>query len=289
MQIHRTTKPLVESIEKIKKEDKSIGFVPTMGCLHEGHLSLIRKACKDTDWVVASIFVNPIQFGPKEDFKKYPRDFKRDIELCRINGVDGVFMPQTKSIYEKGFSSFVNVENITDRLCGESRPGHFRGVTTVVTKLFNIVQPDIAYFGQKDAQQAIVIKKMVEELSMPVKIEVAPIVREKDGLAMSSRNAYLTKNERKKALTLYRSLQMAKTLFKKGERDSRAIIHAMRQLIHAEPGIKIEYISIVDTQELSFVRRISGEVLVAVAVWIGKTRLIDNAILETRKVRKERG
>lgn len=279
MKVYKAITPLAEKIDSIKKQKKSIGFVPTMGYLHEGHLSLIRKAGKDTDCVVASIFVNPVQFGPREDFKEYPRDLKRDLALCKKNDVDIVFMPKLKSIYRNGFSTYVNVESLTDGLCGRSRPGHFKGVTTVVAKLFNIVSPDIAYFGQKDAQQAIVIKRMVKDLNMPIKIKMMPIIRERDGLAMSSRNIFLTTEEHRQALSLYKSLKLARDLYRKRERDSRTIIRKMRSTILKEKDAKIDYISIVDAKELKRANRISGKVLVALAVKIGKTRLIDNMIL----------
>lgn len=279
MEVYQGIKPLINRISKVKKQGKRIGFVPTMGFLHEGHLSLIRKAVKDTDCVVVSIFVNPIQFGPGEDLEKYPRDSRRDLRLCRDNGVDVVFMPTPKMLYRNGFSTYVDVENLTDGLCGIQRPGHFKGVTTVVLKLFNIIRPDRAYFGQKDAQQALLIKKMVEDLDMPVKIRVMPIVREKDGLAMSSRNTYLNSCQRREALSLYKSLRIAKTLHKKGEKDPKKIIKKMRSVILKEEHARIDYVSIVDLKRLKAVNRISKKALVAVAVKIGKTRLIDNVIL----------
>lgn len=279
MRAHRGIKRLVENIRAEKRQGKTIGLVPTMGFLHDGHLSLIKKARKDTDCVVVSIFVNPIQFGPREDLKQYPRDLKRDLKLCRINDVDIVFLPTSKIMYPTGFSAYVDVENLTRGLCGSSRPGHFKGVTTVVAKLFNIVKPDIAYFGQKDAQQAIVIRKMVEDLNMPVKIKVLPIVREKDGLAMSSRNIYLDNSQRKQALSLYKSLKLARDLYRRGEKDSKKIIKNMRSVMLKEKDTKIEYVSIVDLKELKDLDRISKKALVAVAVKIGKTRLIDNTIL----------
>ena len=279
MEIYRSAKTLAVKIESLKRRRKTIGFVPTMGCLHEGHLSLMRRARKDTDCVIVSIFVNPIQFGPKEDFKRYPRDLNRDLELCEKEKVNIVFIPQASAMYRNGFSAYVNVENLTNGLCGSLRPGHFKGVATVVTKLFNIVRPDVAYFGQKDAQQAIVIKKMVEDLNMPIKIRTMPIVREKDGLAMSSRNLYLSAEERRQALSLYRSLNVAKALRKKGERNPKKIANRMRKVITAEKNPKIDYISIVDLENLKDVDRIPRKALVALAVRIGKIRLIDNAIL----------
>jgi len=266
-------------IKMLKKEGRSIGFVPTMGYLHEGHLSLVKAAKKHTDVVVMSIFVNPKQFGHGEDFDKYPRDLKRDEELSRNAGVDIIFFPSVKDMYPEGFRTYVTVEKLTDTLCGESRPGHFRGVATVVAKLFNIVKPDIAYFGQKDAQQAIVIKKMVKDLNMGIEIKVMPTIREKDGLAMSSRNAYLSEVERNDAAILYQSLKAAESLIAGGEKIPKNVIRAMERLIKEKPSAKIEYISIVDAEDLQDASLISGEVLVALAVFIGKTRLIDNVVI----------
>ncbi len=279
MKVYKSIKSLLNGIALIKKKGKTIGFVPTMGSLHEGHLSLIRKARKDTDCVAVSIFVNPIQFGPKEDFKQYPRDIGRDTQLCKKTGADIVFVPTQKIIYENGFSTYVNVEDITNSLCGARRPNHFRGVTTIVAKLFNIVKPDIAYFGQKDAQQAIIIKKMVKDLDMPVKVKIAPTVREKDGLAMSSRNTYLNASQRRQALVLQRSLRLAKDLCRSGEKDTKAIIKKMRNIILKEKDAKIDYVSIVGLERLEDIDRISKKALAAVAVKIGNTRLIDNTIL----------
>ncbi len=261
-----------------KKEGKSVGFVPTMGYLHEGHLSLVKTAKKHTDVVIMSIFVNPIQFGPGEDLAKYPRDLKHDEELAGSAGVDIIFYPSAKDMYPPGYCTYVNVEGLTDNLCGRSRPGHFRGVTTVVAKLFGIVKPDIAYFGQKDAQQAIIIKKMAEDLNTGVEIKVLPTVREVDGLAMSSRNMYLSASEREDASILYQSLEQAEYLIDKGERDAKKVIKAIETMIKEKTSSKIDYISIVDTKELKDVDTISGEVLIALAVFIGKTRLIDNII-----------
>ncbi len=279
MKLYKDVKLLIDEIARIKKEDSSVGFIPTMGFLHEGHSSLIKKARKDTDFVVVSIFVNPIQFGPKEDLKKYPRDLNKDLDLCKKNGVDIVFAPEAKSIYVNGFSTYVDVKNITDRLCGAKRPGHFRGVTTVCMKLFNIIKPDIAYFGQKDAQQAFVIKKMVKDLNIPIDIKIMPIIREKDGLAMSSRNTYLNSKERKEALSIYKSLRLAESLYKKGERDSKKILRNMKEAMLKEKDLKIDYISMVDTERFKDVDKLSKNSLIAVAVKIGNTRLIDNIIL----------
>lgn len=282
MKVYRSIRSLTKKVQEIKRKGHKIGLVPTMGFLHQGHMSLIRRAKKDTDCVIVSIFVNPAQFGPREDFKKYPRDLKRDLDLCEKEGVDIIFAPRAEEMYPEGYSTCVNVENITDRLCGASRPGHFKGVATVVTKLFNITLPDIAYFGQKDSQQAIVIKRMTEDLNMPVKIKVMPIVRELDGLAMSSRNVYLSQKERAQALSLYRALKLAKGLFNNGERDSGKIISRMRQAINKGSQARIEYIAVVDAKDLKGIKKISSQALVAVAAWVGKTRLIDNIVLKTR-------
>ena len=265
----------------MRREGKTIGFVPTMGYLHEGHLSLIRKARKENDYVVISIFVNPAQFGPREDFTKYPRNFLRDKKLARSCGVDSIFYPSAKAMYPQGYKTSVLVEDLSNVLCGARRPGHFRGVTTVVLKLFNIVGPDAAYFGRKDAQQAIIIKKMVEDLNLPVKIKVLPIVREKDGLAMSSRNTYLSKQERENATILYNSLQTAVGMIKSGDKDPRKITAAVRKMIKAKRGARIDYIKIVDFDTLKEVKKIKARSLIAVAVFIGKTRLIDNIIISS--------
>lgn len=274
------TIPRMSTFSKIlKKEGKTIGFVPTMGYLHEGHLSLVRITKKHTDVVVVSIFVNPMQFGPGEDYEKYPRDFKRDEELARNAGADVIFYPKEKEMYPEGYATYVNVERLSDVLCGRARPGHFRGVTTVVTKLFGIVKPDIAYFGQKDAQQAIIIKKMAQDLNMGVEIKILPTVRDPDGLAMSSRNVYLSGEEKKDAVCLYQSLKRAEELIDKGERDSKKIIKAMEDVIKTKPAARIDYISIVDTKELEELKAVSGEALIALAVFVGVTRLIDNIIV----------
>jgi pantoate--beta-alanine ligase len=278
---------LVDSIPRIttlvkmlRKEAKAIGFVPTMGYLHEGHLSLVKAAKKHTDVVVMSIFVNPMQFGPKEDFEKYPRDFKRDEQMASDAGVDIIFYPSVKDMYPEGYSTYVTVEGLTDTLCGASRPAHFRGVTTVVAKLLNIVKPDVAYFGQKDAQQAIVIKKMAQDLNMDVEVKVMPIVRERDGLAMSSRNSYLSEDERRDALILYQALKKAESLVSDGERSSKKIVKAMKDMISAKPSVRLDYVSVVDTKSLKEVDMISKEALVAIAAQVGRTRLIDNAIVK---------
>ena len=267
-------------VKMYKKEGKSISLVPTMGYLHEGHLSLVRAARKHTDVVVMSIFVNPIQFGPKEDFEKYPRDLKRDEQLATSAGADIIFHPSVQDMYPSGYSTYVNVEGLTDNLCGASRTGHFKGVTTVVAKLFEIVRPDLAYFGQKDAQQAIVIKKMADDLNMGIEVKIMPIVREPDGLAMSSRNVYLSADERKDALVLYGSLKKTEDIIRSGERDAKKVIKMMQESIKAVSAARIDYVSIVDTANLKDMKTISGDVLIAVAVFIGRTRLIDNIIMK---------
>ena len=265
--------------KSLRANGQTIGFLPTMGALHEGHLSLMRKARKENDVVVVSIFVNPIQFGPKEDYRRYPRNLRQDARLCSKEGTDIIFYPQVKDIYPQGYKTYVDVDDLSKVLCGKFRPGHFKGVATVVTKLFNIVNPDIAYFGQKDAQQAIIIQRMAKDLNMPVSIKVMPTVREKDGLALSSRNAYLSKEQRKDAAVLYQALNLARDLIKQGNRDPFNIIHKMKQLIKRKKSAKIQYISILDLKDLKTLARIKGKVLVALAVWIGKIRLVDNIMV----------
>jgi pantoate--beta-alanine ligase len=256
-----------------------VGFVPTMGYLHEGHLALVRRARVENDVVAVSIFVNPTQFGPNEDFTRYPRDPDRDLGLLAKERVDIVFMPQEEEMYPLGFSSWVDVGKVAEHLEGKLRPGHFRGVATVVTKLFNIVQPHKAYFGQKDAQQAVVIERIVRDLDMNLDIVVVPIVREPDGLAISSRNIYLDSEERKAALILWKSLELARNLWSKGERDAEAIRQGMSSFIQQEPKAKIDYVSIADPETLEELIKVKPPALISVAVWIGKTRLIDNLLL----------
>jgi pantoate--beta-alanine ligase len=250
-----------------------------MGALHIGHISLIKAARKKTDFVVVSIFVNPTQFGPKEDFKKYPRPIKKDLQICRANGVALVFNPSVKQMYHSGNLTSVNVGKITEPLCGRCRPGHFRAVATICAKLFNIVQPDIAFFGQKDAQQALVIKQMVTDLDMPLKIVVCPTIREPDGLAVSSRNKYLNSRQKKQALCLYESLQKAKKMVKSGITDTAKIIKQMKEIIRKAGPAKIDYIEIIDARTLEKVKKIDRKVLVALAVKISPARLIDNIVL----------
>lgn len=263
-----------------KEEGLTIGFVPTMGYLHEGHKSLIDAARKDNDKVVVSIFVNPMQFAPTEDLESYPRDLQKDSQLCKDAGVDLIFHPQPEEMYTDGFCSYVDMNGLTTELCGKSRPIHFRGVQTVVLKLFNIVKPDKAYFGQKDAQQLAVIKRMVKDLNVDTEIVGCPIIREPDGLAKSSRNTYLTPDERKAALILSRSLKLGKELIDSGETDSKKVIKAITDSINTEPLAKIDYVDIVDFSTITPTDKIGKSVLVAVAVYIGKTRLIDNFITQ---------
>jgi pantoate--beta-alanine ligase len=258
---------------------KRLGFVPTMGALHEGHLSLIRAAKARCDVVAASIFVNPTQFGPNEDFSKYPRALERDCQLLEKERVDLLFTPSVQEMYPAGAVTFVTVEGLSERLCGKSRPGHFRGVTTVVAKLLHITQPDFAFFGQKDAAQVAIIQRMVRDLNLGVEIVVCPIVRESDGLAMSSRNAYLSPQERKSALVLSRSLAQVKKLFEQGERRTAELGTAGREIFAEEPPIRLDYFEIVNPETLEPVEHINNPALVAVAAFVGGTRLIDNIVL----------
>jgi pantoate--beta-alanine ligase len=258
----------------------SVGFVPTMGYLHQGHLALVKQARAENSVVVVSIFVNPTQFGPTEDFKSYPRDTERDLAMLRKERTDIVFMPLAEEMYPEGFNSWVEVEKVTDRLEGSYRPGHFKGVATVVAKLFNIVEPARAYFGQKDAQQALVIKKMVADLNMNLEVIVAPTVRESDGLAMSSRNVYLNLQERQAATVLFKALTLARNRREKGERNAETLRQEMTSLISQEPLAKIEYVSIADAQTLEELSKIDRSALVSLSVRFGKTRLIDNMLLE---------
>ncbi len=261
---------------------KTIAFVPTMGYLHEGHLSLVEEAHKHGDLVVVSIYVNPTQFGPNEDLNRYPRDFARDEKLCREHEVAAVFYPSDREMYGPHHKTYVVTQDLSQKLCGVSRPTHFRGVTTVVAKLFNIVQPDIAVFGQKDAQQAVIIRRMIEDLNFDVRLIVAPIVREADGLAMSSRNKYLSSEERKQAAILYQSLRLAEQEFAKGNHNLDEIKQMMRDLIASRPLARIDYIEAVDAATLDEPRPGQADVLVALAVYFGNTRLIDNTILRGR-------
>lgn len=260
--------------------ERPMGLVPTMGYLHEGHLSLARRARQDCASVVVSIFVNPTQFGPKEDLSKYPRDLKRDLEMLESVGVDLVWTPTPEIMYPPGFQTWVEVQDVTTPLEGAQRPGHFRGVTTVVAKLFNAVGPAKAYFGQKDAQQAAVIRQMTSDLNFPIEIVVCPIVREPDGLAMSSRNVYLQPAERKAATVLWRALQAAKAAYDNGERDADKLREIMSQTIASEPLAQMQYVSCADFSTLQELKTVTGKALLSMAVFFGKTRLIDNVVLE---------
>jgi len=275
---------VVETIGEMKRVRlelaEPVGFVPTMGYLHEGHLALVRRARAESPSVVVSIFVNPTQFGPQEDFDEYPRDPQHDLALLEKERVDIVFMPSAAEMYPPQFSSWVEVGKVTERLEGASRPGHFKGVTTVVAKLFNIVQPTRAYFGQKDAQQLVVIKKMVADLNMNLEIVTVPTVRESDGLVMSSRNTYLNPEERKAAVVLYQALTLAQKLWSQGEKDTDKLRRQMIDLIQSEPLATIDYVSIADAETLDELDTVTPPALVSLAVKIGKTRLIDNAVLE---------
>jgi pantoate--beta-alanine ligase len=267
-------------VRQVKEKGMSIGLVPTMGSLHEGHLTLMRQAKKNCDVVIVSIFVNPTQFGPTEDFAKYPRDLSGDSQQAAKAGVDVIFHPQPEEMYPAGYSSFIEINGITQKLCGLSRPGHFRGVATVVTKLFNIIQSDKAFFGQKDAQQVLVLKRMVADLNMNVTLEVVPIVREEDGLAMSSRNAFLSPEERKAALVLSQSLQLAQKLVDQGQVNARNIKEQVILKIQKEKLAQIDYVEVYSYPQLENLDVIRDKALLALAVRIGNTRLIDNAILE---------
>lgn len=280
MRLIKTIDEMRELRKATRKSAQRLGLVPTMGALHEGHLSLVRAACDKSDLVAVSIFVNPTQFGPNEDFAKYPRNLEKDSEMLEREHVDVIFAPSVDDMYPAGAVTWVIVENMSDRLCGKSRPGHFRGVTTIVAKLFNIIEPEVAFFGQKDAAQVAIIRRMVRDLNIPVEIEVAAIVRETDGLALSSRNAYLNPQERKAALILHRSLQCALKLFKQGERNSAKLIAVSKQEFASEPSARLDYLEIVDPDSLEPVLTVSNRALIAVAAFIGNTRLIDNIIID---------
>lgn len=266
-------------IKEWKKQGFTVGLVPTMGYLHEGHQSLIKKAVDENDKVVVSVFVNPIQFAPNEDLETYPRDLEADKKLCDSTGADLIFHPTPDEMYPDGFSTHIQMDNLTKELCGKTRPTHFGGVCTVVGKLFNIVQPDKAYFGQKDAQQLAIIKRMVRDLNFDLEIVGCPIIREPNGLAKSSRNTYLSADERKAALILSKSIELGKELVANGEKNAQNIIKAMTDKINTEPLARIDYVNVVDALNIEPIDVIQGETLVAIAVYIGKTRLIDNFII----------
>ena len=284
MEIIRTIPLMQSKSRQIRREGKTIGFVPTMGYLHEGHLSLIRIARKRADVVVVSIFVNPTQFGPNEDYDRYPRDFERDRKLCEKEGVDIIFAPSVEEMYppdDLKNRTYVDIDGeMTKVLCGKYRPGHFRGVMTVVAKLFNIVQPDFAVFGQKDGQQLAVIRKMVKDLNFPIEIVAGPTVREPDGLAMSSRNEYLSPEERKVAPAIYKALVLGKTMIENGERDAKKVVAAVREFLENSGPFKVQYVEIVDADTMEILDKIRGRVMIATAVFLGNTRLIDNVVVE---------
>ena len=280
MEIMGSIKRVREQVKEWRKEGLTVGLVPTMGYLHEGHKSLIDKAVAQNDKVVVSVFVNPMQFGPTEDLESYPRDMDRDAALCEKAGAALIFHPEPEEMYDDNFSSFVDMNTLTGGLCGKTRPIHFRGVCTVVAKLFNIVTPDRAYFGQKDAQQLAVIRHMVNDLSFGIEIVGCPIIREEDGLAKSSRNTYLSEEERKVALVLSRSLKEGRKLVDAGEKDAAKVKKAITDIIEKESLAKIDYVEVVDWNTLEPADRIDGPILTAIAVYIGKTRLIDNFIVE---------
>ena len=304
MKIYRTIDEMRGAVRRVRAEGKRVGLVPTMGALHEGHLSLVRAARASSDFVVVSIFVNPLQFGPKEDLAKYPRPFDQDVKLLEAEKVDAVFAPSAEEMYGTGQraegrgqsgadseveklrdsenqrqSAFVEVPGLSERLDGKSRPGHFRGVATVVAKLFQVVQPQVAFFGQKDAAQVAVLQRMARDLNFDLELRVMPIIRERDGLAMSSRNQYLNPEERKQALVLHRALMRVQAMADRGEHDARKLEQIGREVMAEEPGAKLDYFEVVDPETLEPVKRVGQGALVAVAAWVGSTRLIDNLLL----------
>ncbi|WP_028841281.1 pantoate--beta-alanine ligase [Thermodesulfobacterium hveragerdense] len=280
MEVIKTIPEMKAKVKELKSRGYKIGFVPTMGYLHEGHLSLVRKAKSLADKVVVSIFVNPLQFGPKEDFREYPRDLERDLSLLEKEEVDVVFVPSAEEMYPSDYQTYVEVVNLTDKLCGAFRPGHFKGVTTVVLKLFNIIQPDIAVFGEKDYQQLLVIKQMVKDLNLDIEIVGSPTVREPDGLAMSSRNIYLSPKERESALSLNRALELAERLVKEGEKNPEKIKKTLFEFLRMHPYLIVQYIEIVDPETLDPIEVIEKPVVCAIAAYVGKARLIDNKLIE---------
>jgi pantoate--beta-alanine ligase len=279
MKICNTIEDMRAACRAARHDGRRLGFVPTMGALHEGHLSLVRAAKAASDVVAASIFVNPTQFGPTEDLAKYPRTFERDRELLESEGVALLFAPAVEEMYPAGAATWVTVEGLSDKLDGRSRPGHFRGVSTVVAKLFHVVEPDVAFFGQKDAAQIAVVRRMVRDLSFPVEIVACPIVREADGLAMSSRNAYLNEQQRKQALVLHRALMQVKNLWESGERGAEKLLAAGRAEVALEEAVRLDYFEIVDAESLDAVEKVESGTLVAVAAFVGTTRLLDNILL----------
>lgn len=288
MLIVTTINQLQKNLKEARRKGKTIGFVPTMGYFHEGHLSLMRRAKKENDVCVVSIYVNPAQFGPKEDFKKYPRDLKRDSSMIKKENVDILFIPSNNDIYPNGYLTYIDVEKVSQPLCGQFRPGHFRGVATIVAKLLNMVQPDVMYLGQKDAQQVVVLKTMVRDLNFPAKVKVVATMREADGLAMSSRNQYLSPEERKESVVLYRSLQSAKKAIEAGESSPAKIKNVIQSIIQKESSGKIQYVECVNADTLESIKHLKGNVLIALAVYFGKTRLIDNIIIPIHDSRKNK-
>lgn len=280
MILARTVNEVKAQVREWKSQGLSVGLVPTMGYLHEGHQSLIKRAVAENDRVVVSVFVNPIQFAPNEDLETYPRDLEADCALCESTGAAMVLHPEPEEMYGDDFTTFVDMTGVTKELCGKSRPTHFRGVCTVVNKLFNIAMPDRAYFGQKDAQQLAVIRRMVRNLNMNLEVVGCPIIRESDGLAKSSRNTYLSPEERKAALVLSKAIFMGERMIKDGEHDGEKVLSAMRELIESEPLARIDYVEMVKWDSIEIHHKVDGPVLVAIAVYIGKTRLIDNFITE---------
>lgn len=289
MEIMNSIEKVRQVIKQWKKEGHSIGFVPTMGYLHEGHQSLIQCAAGENSRVVVSIFVNPIQFGPTEDFSSYPRDLEHDADICEAAGAHLIFHPEPSEMYLPDFCTYIDMDSLTQGLCGRSRPGHFRGVCTVVGKLFNIVSADRAYFGQKDAQQLAVIKRMVRDLNIDIEIIGCPIIRESDGLAKSSRNTYLSSGERNAAAVLNKSLEKGRELLGQGERNARSIVSVITDNINTEPLAKIDYVEVVDAQSLEKLDVVENPVLVALAVYIGRTRLIDNFVFYPQLPGKQHG
>lgn len=278
MRVIRSPIRLRSEVERYKRARKTIGFVPTMGALHEGHLSLIRRARKECDRVVVSIFVNPLQFGPREDYKRYPRTLSQDKKLLKKEKVDLLFFPSLKTMYPDLFSTSVSVKGLTDSLCGPFRPGHFRGVTTVCSKLFHLVRPDTVYFGQKDFQQAKIIERMLQDLDFGIRFRMLPTLREKDGLAMSSRNRYLSKREREKASSIFRSLTLGKEMIREGEKGVTKIVSRMKSFLR-KSGLRVDYVSLVDPETLETRSEVRLPLVLAVAAWAGKTRLIDNLLV----------
>ncbi len=281
MQVATTIEEIRQCVSQARAAGRKVGLVPTMGALHVGHVSLMEAAAARCECVVVSLFVNPTQFGPNEDFDNYPKPFEADVAICERHGVEAVFAPSAAEMYPRENLTWVNVERITEPLCGRSRPIHFRGVTTVCTKLFNIVRPDVAVFGQKDAQQAIVIRRMAADLNMPLEIVVSPTVRESDGLAVSSRNRYLDPQQRRDATALYRSLETCRESIRRGATNVAEIRGQMLDILHAVPGLEVEYVSFVDGESLADLERIQGRVLIAVAARLGPARLIDNILVDT--------